>query len=404
VLIVQANALIFFPILAILPPSLPSPHQQQAPAFHFSAFSSRVITSSSPFTQPTNMAREMAAGLFSHAPPVAAEQEVVAEDGCEVEHGLGAGRGKLCARGHWRPAEDAKLKELVAQHGPQNWNLIAEKLDGRSGNQRNTIMWRAVRSWASFLDSYMVRVVPDDVLVGLEQGRAAVCVGSTSWTRASTGAPSRRRRRSGCWRRTSPTATGGPSSRASSPAAPTTPSRTTGTSSWRAGSASSSARSAAAIQHPRRRRSPHHCHITRSTSPSSDNTVTARRRCRSTRTTACAWRRWPPAFTGAGAPSPRQPAPRTSRSDPLAPRSSAPTRDRVRAVSESSSLRPVFCNSLVAHMATCSFVRAAGCDTVARPAAPSPVAFSALSPEAAPEDCGNRVALPFFDFLGVGAT
>ncbi|XP_010921315.1 transcription factor MYB105 isoform X2 [Elaeis guineensis] len=40
---------------------------------------------------------------------------------------------KLCARGHWRPAEDAKLKELVSQYGPQNWNLIAEKLEGRSG-------------------------------------------------------------------------------------------------------------------------------------------------------------------------------------------------------------------------------------------------------------------------------
>ncbi|ONK62780.1 uncharacterized protein A4U43_C07F8060 [Asparagus officinalis] len=42
-------------------------------------------------------------------------------------------QSKLCARGHWRPAEDAKLRELVAQHGPQNWNLIAEKLEGRSG-------------------------------------------------------------------------------------------------------------------------------------------------------------------------------------------------------------------------------------------------------------------------------
>ncbi|CAI9766920.1 unnamed protein product [Fraxinus pennsylvanica] len=40
---------------------------------------------------------------------------------------------KLCARGHWRPHEDAKLKELVAQFGPQNWNLIAKKLQGRSG-------------------------------------------------------------------------------------------------------------------------------------------------------------------------------------------------------------------------------------------------------------------------------
>lgn len=45
-----------------------------------------------------------------------------------------SGQGKLCARGHWRPAEDTKLKELVALYGPQNWNLIAEKLEGRSGN------------------------------------------------------------------------------------------------------------------------------------------------------------------------------------------------------------------------------------------------------------------------------
>ncbi|KAF2299223.1 hypothetical protein GH714_031005 [Hevea brasiliensis] len=44
-----------------------------------------------------------------------------------------SGQSKLCARGHWRPAEDTKLKELVAHYGPQNWNLIAEKLEGRSG-------------------------------------------------------------------------------------------------------------------------------------------------------------------------------------------------------------------------------------------------------------------------------
>ncbi|XP_043700050.1 transcription factor CSA-like, partial [Telopea speciosissima] len=42
-------------------------------------------------------------------------------------------QSKLCGRGHWRPAEDAKLKELVTQYGPQNWNLIAVKLEGRSG-------------------------------------------------------------------------------------------------------------------------------------------------------------------------------------------------------------------------------------------------------------------------------
>ncbi|XP_058727366.1 transcription factor MYB54-like [Vicia villosa] len=39
----------------------------------------------------------------------------------------------LFIRGHWRPNEDAKLKALVAEHGPQNWNIIAENLPGRSG-------------------------------------------------------------------------------------------------------------------------------------------------------------------------------------------------------------------------------------------------------------------------------
>ncbi|KAG0580407.1 hypothetical protein KC19_4G171000 [Ceratodon purpureus] len=47
--------------------------------------------------------------------------------------GSAAVQSKLCPRGHWRPAEDEKLRELVAQYGPQNWNLIAEKLHGRSG-------------------------------------------------------------------------------------------------------------------------------------------------------------------------------------------------------------------------------------------------------------------------------
>ncbi|KAK8961659.1 Transcription factor MYB44 [Platanthera guangdongensis] len=40
---------------------------------------------------------------------------------------------KLCTRCHWRPTEDAKLRELVSIYGPHNWNLIAEKLEGRSG-------------------------------------------------------------------------------------------------------------------------------------------------------------------------------------------------------------------------------------------------------------------------------
>ncbi|XP_020583083.1 transcription factor MYB52-like [Phalaenopsis equestris] len=44
-----------------------------------------------------------------------------------------ARHSKLSYRGHWRPAEDAMLKKLVALNGPQNWNLIAQKLEGRSG-------------------------------------------------------------------------------------------------------------------------------------------------------------------------------------------------------------------------------------------------------------------------------
>ncbi|CAJ2667609.1 unnamed protein product [Trifolium pratense] len=40
---------------------------------------------------------------------------------------------KSCPRGHWRPVEDEKLRQLVEQYGAQNWNSIAEKLQGRSG-------------------------------------------------------------------------------------------------------------------------------------------------------------------------------------------------------------------------------------------------------------------------------
>ncbi|XP_021773871.1 transcription factor MYB64-like [Chenopodium quinoa] len=38
-----------------------------------------------------------------------------------------------CPRGNWRPEEDEKLRKLVEQYGPQNWNSLAEKLQGRSG-------------------------------------------------------------------------------------------------------------------------------------------------------------------------------------------------------------------------------------------------------------------------------
>ncbi|RWW65921.1 hypothetical protein BHE74_00026744 [Ensete ventricosum] len=73
------------------------------------------------------------------ASPFPAGDDKSNSQGREEEGGDGSPHGneqqqhRLCARGHWRPAEDAKLKELVSQYGPQNWNLIAEKLEGRSG-------------------------------------------------------------------------------------------------------------------------------------------------------------------------------------------------------------------------------------------------------------------------------
>ena len=47
--------------------------------------------------------------------------------------GVSSDDARTCPRGHWRPAEDEKLRRLVEQYGPQNWNSIAEKLQGRSG-------------------------------------------------------------------------------------------------------------------------------------------------------------------------------------------------------------------------------------------------------------------------------
>ncbi|CDY66025.1 BnaCnng49340D [Brassica napus] len=40
---------------------------------------------------------------------------------------------RVCSRGHWRVSEDSQLTELVSVHGPQNWNHIAEKMQGRTG-------------------------------------------------------------------------------------------------------------------------------------------------------------------------------------------------------------------------------------------------------------------------------
>lgn len=43
---------------------------------------------------------------------------------------------KVCTRGHWKPSEDFKLKELVGVFGPKKWNHIARKMQGRTGKQK----------------------------------------------------------------------------------------------------------------------------------------------------------------------------------------------------------------------------------------------------------------------------
>ncbi|KAF3779838.1 Transcription factor [Nymphaea thermarum] len=54
------------------------------------------------------------------------------EKGSLVAVSMEAAGGGARARGHWRPEEDETLRQLVEQHGPQNWDFIAEK-HGRSG-------------------------------------------------------------------------------------------------------------------------------------------------------------------------------------------------------------------------------------------------------------------------------
>ncbi|TVU22600.1 hypothetical protein EJB05_32311 [Eragrostis curvula] len=186
------------------------------------------------------------------------------------------------------------------------------------------------------------------------------------------------------------TATSGPSSPASSPAAPTTPSRTTGTSLWRASSGSSPARSAAASLRPRPRR---------------------RRRPPARRAAAAAAlrpRRRPPP------PPPLQLACRPRRSTPRMRR--WPTR----ACSGGGAESDESASTCTTDLSLGSAGAAVPCfyqsyDMVPRATAPAPAAFapsarsafSVPSParhrEAASRDAGDKPALPFFDFLGVGA-
>ena len=63
----------------------------------------------------------------------------------------GGGQSSFCARSHWRPEEDCKLRELVALHGPQNWKLIAAKLHGRSGKLHGSCLFRISQNYGDGL-------------------------------------------------------------------------------------------------------------------------------------------------------------------------------------------------------------------------------------------------------------
>ncbi|XP_012841316.1 PREDICTED: transcription factor MYB44 [Erythranthe guttata] len=54
----------------------------------------------------------------------------------------------VCGKGHWKPCEDAKLRELVAAYGPHNWNFISEKLQHLSSRSGKSCRLR----WYNQLD------------------------------------------------------------------------------------------------------------------------------------------------------------------------------------------------------------------------------------------------------------
>lgn len=59
---------------------------------------------------------------------------------------------KVRIRGHWTPVEDEKLKRLVTEHGAQNWNLLAGRLEGRTGNEETQTIFEVFSYILSILN------------------------------------------------------------------------------------------------------------------------------------------------------------------------------------------------------------------------------------------------------------
>lgn len=118
---------LFYPPLLSPPPSPPPP---PPPPFH----------GDSPFSIAKGEWDERRAPSEEHEGIKPLNRRLGEEEESERSHGRRvheAKQPKSSGRGHWRPSEDTKLKELVSQYGPHNWNLIAEKLEGRSGTPFN---------------------------------------------------------------------------------------------------------------------------------------------------------------------------------------------------------------------------------------------------------------------------
>nr|KAJ0209036.1 hypothetical protein LSAT_V11C400225050 [Lactuca sativa] len=62
---------------------------------------------------------------------------------------------QFVVKGHWKPSEDRKLRELVAVHGPKNWNMISEQLPGRSDPQIKTMVFTREED-ETLMAAYMV--------------------------------------------------------------------------------------------------------------------------------------------------------------------------------------------------------------------------------------------------------
>ncbi|KAJ8478029.1 hypothetical protein OPV22_021756 [Ensete ventricosum] len=101
------------------PPLLSPPPPPPPPPFH----------RDSPFTIAKGECHERRAPPEEHEGIEALNRGLGEEEESERSNGRRVHEDKQpksSGRGHWRPSEDAKLKELVSQYGPQNWNLIAE--------------------------------------------------------------------------------------------------------------------------------------------------------------------------------------------------------------------------------------------------------------------------------------